>query len=209
MKLKWNGHSCFTLTFANGTTFVTDPFDDTVGYPLCTVRADAALTSHGHFDHNHVQSLTGTPKVFDEPGEYELNGVRITGVASFHDPEQGALRGRNVIFIVEGDGMKIVHLGDLGHMPDETQFEAIKGADILLLPIGGTYTITTEQAAELIAQAKPRAAVAMHFQNEYCKFPITDEKEFVRLTGAERMPNEIKITSDAALPAAIVMEYKA
>lgn len=209
MKLKWYGHSCFGLTFANGTTLITDPFDSTVGYPLCTARADAALTSHGHFDHSYVDSLAGEPTVLNAPGEYEVGGVRVTGVHSYHDPEQGKLRGENVIFVIEGDGLRIAHLGDLGHMPNAAQLAAIRGADLLLMPIGGTYTITTPQAVELIAQARPRTAVAMHFQNDHCRFPITDEKEFVRLTNAAYMPGELEITPEAQLPAAIVMRFEA
>ena len=87
MKLKWYGHSCFGLTFANGTAVVTDPFDETVGYPLCTARADIALLSHDHFDHNHVQSLAGNPQVIRTPGVHEAGGLRITGTPTFHDPE--------------------------------------------------------------------------------------------------------------------------
>ena len=208
MKLKWNGHSCFSLTFSNGATVITDPFDDTTGYPLCTARADAVTSSHDHFDHNHISSVSGEPVMVNTPGVHEVCGVKITGTASFHDPEEGRLRGNNVIFAIEADGLKIVHLGDLGHMPDEEQLAAIKGADVILMPIGGTFTITTQQAVELIAQAKPRAAVAMHFHNEYCQFPITDEKEFAALTNAVQMPNEIEITPETALPAAIVMKYE-
>lgn len=208
MKLKWYGHSCFGLTFANGTTLVTDPFDASVGYPLCTARADAALCSHGHFDHNYTDSLTGDPQKITAPGAYEVGGVKITGVHSFHDPEEGKKRGENVIFVVEGDGLKIAHLGDLGHLPSAEQLSAIANADLLLIPIGGHFTITTPQAVELIAQAKPRAAVAMHFHNAHCQFPISDEKEFVALTGAAEMPNEIEVTPEAELPAAIVMKYE-
>jgi len=208
MKLKWYGHSCFSLTFSGGVTVITDPFDDSVGYPLCTARADAVTSSHDHFDHNHIASVSGNPAMINTPGVHTVGDVKITGTASFHDPEQGALRGRNVIFAIEGDGLKIVHLGDLGHMPDEEQLAAISGADLILTPIGGTFTITTPQAVELIAQAKPRAAVAMHFHNDHCQFPITDEKEFAALTGAVEMPNEIEITPETELPAAIVMKYE-
>lgn len=208
MKLKWYGHSCFGLTFANGTTLITDPFDDTTGYPLCTARADAVTSSHDHFDHNHIASVSGQPAMINTPGAHEIGGVKVTGTASFHDPEGGKLRGRNVIFSIEGDGLKIVHLGDLGHALNEEQLSAISGADLMLIPIGGTFTITTAQAVELIAQAKPRTAVAMHFHNAYCQFPITDEKEFIALTGAVEMPNEIEITPETALPAAIVMKYE-
>ena len=208
MKLKWYGHSCFGLTFSNGTTIITDPFDDTTGYPLCTARADAVTSSHDHFDHNHIASVSGNPVMINTPGAHEINGIKITGTASFHDPEEGKLRGRNVIFSIEAEGLKLVHLGDLGHMPNEEQLEAIKNADVIMMPIGGTFTITTPQAVELIAQAQPRAALAMHFHNEYCQFPITDEKEFVALTGAVEMPNEIEITTETVLPAAIVMKYE-
>lgn len=209
MKLKWYGHSCFGLTFANGATVVTDPFDDSVGYPLCTARADAVLCSHDHFDHNHVQSLAGAPQVVATPGVHELRGLRIVGTPSFHDDEGGKKRGPNVIFSIEGDGLRVVHLGDLGHMPSEEQYAAIEGADLLLIPIGGTFTITTRQAVEILRRAKPRTAVAMHFSNDLCKMPIAGASEFVRLTGAVEMPGEIEVKPETKLPAAIVMRYEA
>lgn len=209
MKLKWYGHSCFGMTFADGTTLITDPFDETTGYPLCTAHADAVLSSHDHFDHNHVQSIPGHPMVINTTGNHEVGGVRILGTASFHDPEGGKLRGPNIIFTIECDGLRIVHLGDLGHMPNEKQLAAMERADILLIPIGGTYTITTPEAVEVIAKAKPKTAIAMHFKNDYCKFPITDEKEFVALTGAKELPNEIDVTPDCILPTAAVMHYEA
>ena len=209
MKLKWHGHSCFSMTFSNGTTLVTDPFDDTVGYPLCTIRADAVLSSHDHFDHNHIQSITGNPVMINKPGTCMLGGVKITGTHAFHDPEQGKLRGENVIFVAEADGLRIAHLGDLGHMPNANQLAAIKDVDVLLIPIGGTFTVTTPQAVEIIAQAKPHTAIAMHYQNAYCTFPISDEKEFVQLTGAAVLENEIEITRETLgdLPAAAVMKF--
>ena len=209
MKLKWYGHSCFGLTFANGVTVVTDPFDETVGYPLCTARADIALCSHDHFDHNHVAPLAGHPQVVTTPGVHDVDGLRITGTPSFHDDAGGAKRGPNVIYAIEGDGLRVVHLGDLGHMPDAAQSAAIAGADLLLIPIGGTYTITTPQAVEIIRAAKPRTAVAMHFSNDLCKMPIAGASEFVRLTGAVEMPGEIEVTPETKLPAAIVMRYEA
>ena len=208
MKLKWYGHSCFSLTFENGTTLVTDPFDDTVGYPLCKARADAALTSHGHFDHNYVASLQGSPRVLDSVGEYDVNGIKVSMTHTFHDPEGGRLRGDNLIMRVTGDGVTVVHLGDLGHMPDEAQLAAMSGADVLLVPIGGHFTIDTDQAVRVIELAKPKTAIAMHFANEYCHFPVTDEKRFVALTGAQLLPNEIDVTPEADLPKAAVMRYE-
>ena len=198
MKLKWHGHSCFELTLDNGQALITDPFDQTVGYPLCTARADWALSSHGHFDHNYFESLTGDPGIINAPGEYDIPGAHISAVHTWHDDAQGAKRGDNLIFVIEAGGLRIAHLGDLGHMPEtEAQKQALTGLDVMLIPIGGTFTIDTPQAVEIIRAYKPRAAIAMHFKNRYCGFPVSDEAEFVRLTGAAALPNEIEITADA------------
>ena len=194
MKLKWLGHSCFEITLANGGVIVTDPYDDSVGYPPLHVRADVALSSHGHFDHNYFAAVEGDPEIINAPGSYARDGLTVTGVASFHDDARGAKRGSNVIFAIEADGVKLVHLGDLGHQPDTPAQQAIlKDTDILLIPVGGTYTITTPQAVELIRTYKPRAAIAMHYQNDYCHFPITDCSAFVAATGAKTLPNAVEI----------------
>lgn len=207
MKLKWYGHSCFSMAFDGGATVVTDPFDESVGYPLCRAHADIALSSHDHFDHNHTQSLGGSPTVIRDGAPRDLLGLRIYGVDSFHDDDGGRKRGNNVMFVVEGEGLRIAHLGDLGHFPDKAQISALGKPDILLVPIGGTYTISTEEAVRLIDALKPRTAVAMHFKTALCDFPITDEREFVRLTGAKYLPNEIEIAHEAleALPSAAVL----
>lgn len=206
MKLKWHGHACFELTLDNGLTIVTDPFDETVGYPQCTVRADVALTSHGHFDHNCTSALRGNPRVIDRAGDWAISGAAISGVHSYHDPEKGTLRGENIIFCVEADGVRIVHLGDLGHMPEtDAQKDIIRNCDVLLIPVGGTYTITAQQAAELIKTYAPKAAVAMHYQNVYCKFNIAACDEFVNLTGAKFLPNAIEI-KPGSLSGCYIME---
>ena len=121
MKLKYYGHACFSLSYEGGPTLVIDPFDETVTYPPCDEICDAALLSHDHFDHNHVQTLRGDFVTIRSAGAYDVQGVRITAVDSFHDKKGGALRGKNLILRIEGGGLTIVHLGDLGHMPDEKQ----------------------------------------------------------------------------------------
>lgn len=197
MKLQWLGHSCFKITLNDGRTIVTDPYDDTVGYPPLKVAADIVLSSHGHFDHNYFAAVTGAPEIINRPGEYVRGGVTITGVHSFHDDAQGAKRGENVIFAVQDGDMKLVHLGDLGHLPDtDAQRAVLKDVDLLLIPIGGTYTITTPQAVALIGLYGPRAAVAMHYRNDYCHFPITDCAEFVAATGAGTLPNEVELAKN-------------
>lgn len=197
MKLKWLGHSCFELTLPGG-VIVTDPYDDSVGYPPLRVKADAVLSSHDHFDHNHFEAVTGNPRILNAPGVHEVCGAKITAVPAFHDEVMGAKRGENLIHLIEAEGLRIAHLGDLGHQPDtDAQREALSDLDVMLIPIGGTFTITTPEAVKLIEAFRPRCAIAMHFKNRYCHFNISDETEFVRLTGATRLPNEIEITGDA------------
>ena len=210
MKLKYYGHACFTLRFAGGTALAIDPFDGSVTYAPCDESCDAALLSHDHFDHNHIQSLRGDFSVIRQAGEYDVRDVHITAVPSFHDKQGGALRGRNLIFRIEGEGLTIVHLGDLGHMPDENQLRAIAGADIMLIPIGGTYTIDTPEAEELIRLAQPKHAVAMHFRTPDYDFNASTCESFERDMGAARMPREVEITKEnlATLPEAMILSYK-
>lgn len=208
MKLKWLGHSCFQLTLDNGKVLVTDPFDPSVGYPPLHVRCDAALSSHDHFDHNCFDALEGDPAILNEPGEQTLFGARITAVPAFHDDVRGAKRGSNLIHVIEADGLKIAHLGDLGHLPDtDAQRAALTGLDVMLIPIGGFYTIDTPAAVRIIETFRPRCAVAMHFANDYCHFTISDESEFVRLTGATRLPNEVDLTKDVPV-GCCVMDFE-
>lgn len=205
MKLKWLGHSCFKLTLDNGSVLVTDPYDETVGYPPLCVKADVVLSSHGHFDHCCFDAVEGDPEIINAPGEFEALGARITGVPSFHDDAKGEKRGGNLIFVIEAEGMKLVHLGDLGHLPETpAQKAALARADVLLVPIGGFFTIDTPAAVKLIETFKPRCAIAMHYANDYCHFPVSDAAEFVRLTGAQTLPNEIELTKDAPAGCAVM-----
>ena len=210
MKLKYYGHACFTLRFADGTVLAIDPFDESVTYASCDESCDAALLSHDHFDHNHVQTLRGDFVTIREAGSYDVRGVRVTAVPSFHDKQRGALRGHNLIFRIEGEGLTIVHLGDLGHMPDDKQLRAISGADVLLTPIGGTYTIDTPEAEELIRLAQPKHAVAMHFRTPDYDFNTSTCEDFERDMRAVRMPREIEITPEnlVSLPEFLLMRYK-
>lgn len=210
MKIKYFGHSCFALNYENGAVLVTDPFDESVTYAPCTIECDAALVSHDHFDHNHVQSLSGEFAVIKTAGKHEVKGIQITATLAHHDPEQGALRGENLLMRVEGDGLAIAHLGDLGHMPNEEQLAALAGLDVLMLPIGGTYTIDTLQAEELVKQLKPRKVIAMHFRTEdYGDCFVTCE-QFAQDMKAQCMPCEIEVTRDNidTLPDVMILAYK-
>ena len=211
MKLKWHGHSCFELNYADGTALITDPFDASVGYPVCTARADVVTMSHAHHDHNHIDSIAGNPVPVTEAGETIVCGAKITGIPAFHDECEGAKRGKNMLFVIEKDGLRVAHLGDLGHPLSDEQVRALGKVDVLLIPIGGFYTIDTPTAIGEIRKITPHTAIAMHFNTEVMNFPISDEKEFMAQTGAVYVDsNEIEFTPETldSLPAALVMQYR-
>lgn len=184
MKIRWNGHASFTLTLNDGRKIITDPFDASVGYPRVYQKADIVTVSHQHHDHNAVEELEAYGRVIENAGEYSFDGLRISALESFHDDLSGLKRGKNLIFKFEADGKTVVHLGDLGHIPDEKQLSFIKNCDIILIPIGGTYTITSREAYEIVKKAQPAGVIPMHFLTPAMSFPITDEKEFAKLTNA-------------------------
>ncbi len=187
MTLEWLGHACFLLTTAQGTRIVTDPYDDSVGYGSLHVKADAVTVSHGHHDHNYTAAVEGYEKVFDSAQEQRFRDVSISAIESFHDPFGGQKRGKNLIFRLEADGYSVVHLGDLGHSPDDAQRRFIKNADVLLIPIGGYFTIDTDEALRIIDACKPRAAVAMHYRNSACAFPISTAEQFCKALNARTL----------------------
>jgi len=210
MKIQWYGHSCFAISYANGVTIVIDPFDETVGYPLCRARADAVLTSHDHFDHAHVQSLAGNPEIIKGAGARTCKGLKILGIKSFHDDCRGAVRGENTIFRIDGDGLSVAHLGDLGHMLAQEQLCALQNLDCLLVPIGGTFTIDTAQAVRLMDALRPKITIAMHFKTPRLSFPIANERAFVQKTGARSLKSDVMEITQQTLPAlagAWILDY--
>lgn len=210
MKLKWYGHACFGMEFSGGPNVVADPFDESVGYPLCGAKADIVTTSHGHFDHNYTASLEGDPTKINRTGLFTFDDLLLQGVASYHDDEDGAKRGSNIIYIFESDGLRIAHLGDLGHEPNLKQYAALVNIDVLLIPIGGFYTIDTETAMKVIEEINPKITIPMHFKTDAINFPIADEKEFVEKTGAKYWDGTtLEITKDNidSFPKAIVLKY--
>ncbi len=205
MNITWLGHACFMLTLNNGIRIVTDPFDESVGYKTPKVDCDIVTVSHAHHDHNAVEELLSYAMVISDESKYEMNDLKISSVSSFHDEVKGAKRGKNLIFKFEADGKTIVHLGDLGHITDEKQTAFIKNADVLLIPIGGTYTITTKEAVEIIRLATPKCAVPMHFLTPAIAFPITDEKEFAEIMDASYLKSNTASADD--LKGAVIFDY--
>lgn len=172
MELTWLGHSCFRLK-GKEATLITDPPSPSTGYSLGRLTADIVTISHDHPGHNYVKGVGGEPRVISGPGEYEIEQVLIAGVKTYHDREHGALRGRNTAYLITMDDVHVCHLGDLGDRLDEKALEELSNADVLLVPVGGHYTLDAERAAEVIAQLEPRIIVPMHYQTPAYKSPDT------------------------------------
>jgi len=184
MKLEWIGHACFRLTANNGTVVITDPYDESVGIDMIPLEADLITMSHEHHDHNETSMIVGKPVIVHGGETASVGDVTASAVCSYHDDVQGAKRGSNAIRIFEIDGMKVVHMGDQGCMPDEAALAAISGADVMLIPVGGTYTVDAQGAKAIIERARPRCVIPMHVKTKRCPYPIDKADAFLKIMGA-------------------------
>ncbi len=173
------GHSCFLLEESTGTTVITDPYSSDIGITLPPVTADVVTVSHAHYDHDNVKAVAGNPLVINKPGMYDVKGVQIFGLNTYHDELNGAKRGSNVIFNIRMDGVNICHLGDVGHGPSPMMIEAIGPVDILLIPVGGTYTIDAEVAKEYVDRLMPNVIIPMHFKTDDVELDIEGVDSFL------------------------------
>jgi L-ascorbate metabolism protein UlaG (beta-lactamase superfamily) len=198
MHLTYLGHSCFKIQdkiTADGVTVLTDPYDKSVGLRAPSLEADIVTISHGHPDHNNKGAIRGSVFVIDSAGEYDVKGVLVEGIDSFHDEKSGAERGHNIIYRITVDDVSIVHLGDLGHILDTKQLEHLSGADILLIPVGGRYTIDAKKAVEVVSQIEPRIVIPMHYKTEGVKLEIDGVEKFVKELGLKpRTEDKLKIS---------------
>lgn len=199
MDIYWYGQSCFKLKGKNAAVVI-DPYDpDYTGLKLPRdLQADMVLSSHSHKDHNFASVVSfsqGKPMVFDRPGEYEVAGAVVTGINSFHDNTEGSERGANTIFHLLFDGLDIVHLGDLGQGKlTEEQIAQIGQTDILLIPVGGTYTIDSKAALDIISQLEPKIIIPMHYNIEGLKFELENVDGFLKEMGAEGVVPQPKLS---------------
>lgn len=200
MDIYWLGQACFKLKGKNSTVLI-DPYDaNFTGLKLPKdLSADIVLSTHEHEDHNNTQAV-GTvdghePMVFKESGEYEVSGVIITGISSFHDNTQGSERGLNTIFHIILDGLNIVHLGDLGQSKlTEEQIAQISETDILLVPVGSIYTIDGKGASDIVSQLEPKIIIPMHYFIEGLKFQLEPVDKFLKEMGVENVVPQPKLS---------------
>jgi L-ascorbate metabolism protein UlaG (beta-lactamase superfamily) len=178
MKLKWLGHSCFLLTSEKGVRVLMDPYNSSIGLAMPGVEADIVTISHNHRDHNNKDAVKGPFKLLDKPGRFEKDGVGIIGVLTAHDDRGGAERGNNIIFKVSMDGVNVCHCGDLGHLLTPQQIKEIGPVDVLLIPIGGFYTIDARVAAEVIKQIGPKVTIPMHYKVEGLVYDVQGVEPF-------------------------------
>ena len=174
------GHAEFLLETAGGMRIVTDPYDESTGYPVRRLKADAALVSHGHHDHNAVETLEDLQMTVDKDGEFMLAPeVKVTAIKGFHDDAMGSKRGETLLFLLETEGLRIVHLGDLGSALNAEQLDVLKNPDVLMIPVGGFYTIDAKQAKETAEQLGARVILPMHYKTQYNRdWPISGPEPF-------------------------------
>ncbi|QQG52453.1 MAG: MBL fold metallo-hydrolase [Candidatus Falkowbacteria bacterium] len=203
MIITWQGHSCFKIQDKigpEGVTVVTDPFGKSTGLKVPNFEADIITISHDHDDHNNAGALRGNPFIIDCAGEYDFKGVLVEGIDSFHDDKKGSERGSNIIYRMEVDDVSIAHLGDLGGPLDSTQLEKLVGTDILLIPVGGKYTLDAKAAVEVISQIEPRIVIPMHYKTPDLKMDIDPVDKFIKELGLKPTYEEKLKISKKDLP---------
>jgi L-ascorbate metabolism protein UlaG (beta-lactamase superfamily) len=182
MKVKWLGHACFLITSAGGLRIITDPYMNNAGlnYKAINDKADIVTVSHDHADHNNTATVSGHPQVVKTAGAKEVKGIKIKGIASYHDDAKGKQRGTNIIFCFALDNINLCHLGDLGHKLGQEELSQIGQVDVLLIPVGGFYTIDAKAASEVCQMLKPKVVIPMHYKTDKCAYPIAGAEEFLK-----------------------------
>ncbi len=180
MKVKYLGHSAFLITSDSGIKIITDPYapDPELRYSNIGESADIATVSHEHSDHNNIAAVGSNPQVVR--ATTEVKGIKFRAISTFHDNSQGSQRGNNTVISFEVSGIKICHLGDLGHLLSTQQVAEIGAVDILFIPVGGNYTINATVATQICDQLKPKVIIPMHYKTDKCDYPIAGVDEFLQ-----------------------------
>jgi L-ascorbate metabolism protein UlaG (beta-lactamase superfamily) len=210
LDVTWLGHGCFRLR-GRSAAVVTDPYPPSIGLKLQRLDGDLVTVSHEHENHNYTQVMRDAYEIRG-PGEYEVAGVSVIGVPTFHDAEKGAKHGRNTVYLIEIDDVRVCHLGDLGHRLDDAEAEAISSPDVLLVPVGGNTAINAAQAAEVVRQLEPRFVVPMHYAIPGLKLQLDTLDRFLKemaVTSAEPQPKlSVQASSGEYDTKVVVLEPK-
>lgn len=197
MDIKYLGHSSFFIK-SKEAKLVTDPFDpQMVGLKFPKVEADIVTVSHHHQDHDNSKAVEGSPLVVDMAGEYERKGLRVSGFQTFHDKTKGTERGENIVYKIEGENISLFHCGDLGHVLDDSFIDQLGEVDILLVPVGGFYTIDSTDAVELVKKIEPSIVIPMHYNhpklNQQTFGKLSPVADFLKKLGVENIPPVAKL----------------
>jgi L-ascorbate metabolism protein UlaG (beta-lactamase superfamily) len=210
MKIKWLGHSCFLIQSDSGMRIITDPYNQVQGIKYAPIKevADIVTISHDHFDHNAVSAVAGKPVVVKRSGNISVKGISFKCITSHHDEEGGKQRGSNIILCFTMDGVKICHLGDLGHPLNKSQLGEIGEVDILFIPIGGFFTIDARVASQICNELQPKITIPMHYKTAKLDFPVAGVNDFLMGKNNFRKLNsnelEIKFETLPSTPQIIV-----
>ena len=216
MKITWYGHAAFGIVADDGVRIIIDPYESgafggALTYGKITDEADIVLTSHDHDDHNCTKGIRGKFIRIRTEGVHEVKGVRIEAIPTYHDPSKGKERGENLVFKIEVGGITIVHAGDLGHILGKETLTKVGKADILLLPVGGFYTVDAAEASRIMTDIAPSITIPMHYKTEKCDFPIAPVEAF---TGGKKNvvlqeSSEFVVTRDSlpTEPQIVVLRY--
>ena len=194
MVITWYGQACFKIQ-SGDLVIAIDPFGKEIGFTSPRFKTDIALVTHGHHDHANLDTLAGEPFAIVGPGEYEVKGVFIRGIETFHDTVRGKERGLNTIYSIEVEGIRILHLGDFGEekMREET-LDAIGDVDILMIPVGGVYTIEGDTAARVARQIEPAIVIPMHYKIPGLKPNLQGVETFLKEMGVKDTAAQDKLT---------------
>jgi L-ascorbate metabolism protein UlaG (beta-lactamase superfamily) len=198
MNIFWYGQSFFELVAnleKNQVKIAIDPFSKDLGLKVPKIEANVLLISHNHFDHNNKGAISGNYFLIDQPGEYEVKEVYIKAIPSFHDNLKGKERGENLIFLIEAEELRICHLGDIGQKELENgQLEEIGEVDVLMIPVGGTYTISFKEAIKIMSQIEPKITIPMHFALPKLKVKLDPVEKFLKSLGIKSLKPEKKLS---------------
>jgi L-ascorbate metabolism protein UlaG (beta-lactamase superfamily) len=211
MEIVWYGHSCFRLK-TRGASVVTDPCGKEVGYNIPRLRADIVTISQNLPDYSNCALVQGEPKLITGPGEYEVKGVFITGIATSAKKGRGPDAPRNTIYLLDFDGLTVCHLGILDHVPTQAQLQTLSDVDILLIPVGAVTTINANQAAEVIGLLEPRIVIPMHYKTSVIKTRLEPVTRFLKEMGLpETSPRDSLDIDKGSLPSetqVVALNYK-